>query len=95
MSCLGLNNFDHNFLQTSLKTLTFNSKSTGGRMSALKSFYGISRKGNKVQGGSGWEGGGGIDPQNTLLSVKGYISTHFMIKKKCKPIIFHATRSWK
>ena len=73
MSCLGLNNFDHSFLKTNLKTLTFNCKSTGERMSALKSFYGISRKGNKVQGGRCWEGGGGIDLQNTLLSVKGYI----------------------
>ena len=94
LSCLGLNNFDDNFLQTSLKTLTFNCKSTGGRMPALKSFYRISRKGIKVQGGGGWEGRGGKDLQNTfqqkdyMLSVIGYISTLFMIQKNLNQLYF-------
>ena len=39
--CLGLNNFDHNFLQTSLKTLTFNCKSTGGKCLHWNHFMGF------------------------------------------------------
>ena len=54
-----VNNFDHNFLQTSLKTPTFNCKSTGGECLHWNHF--------KLQGGGRWEGGGGKDwLQNTL-----------------------------